>query len=258
MPAGVAIVLVRSDFGGGTGVGAESQSADGLAVGGPSTTSERDLIALSSISRQSTSTLTTSRSLVRKLSMRVLDRERSEFTMTKRFAIVLNVMPWYPLNRRQDRLMYALMSSPWICLRVYRAEMLSISASFLLGLYLSRIRPHILKPSRSYAGLCKKMLRTLSGIRPDMSRRRRREIWCLVPGRVFVKSVTPAKEGISNQVQMRACNMGKESRSLFQALRKKLSEGEVWCPPVGLVGVGAVEGAGGLDAMEATLPARVA
>ena len=63
-----------------------------------------------------------------------------------------------------------------------------------------------MNPSRSYAGLFRKMLRNFSGRRPDMSRRRRRELWCSVPGGVFVKLVTPEKEGLSNQVRMRAWN----------------------------------------------------
>ena len=75
------------------------------------------------------------------------------------------------------------------------------------------------------------MARTLSVSRLDMRWRRRRELWGSVPGSVFVKYVNPLKERLSNQAQMRARNLGKESRSPFQALRKKLSEAEGWCPP---------------------------
>ena len=99
------------------------------------------------------------------------------------------------------------------------------------GVIFLRIRPHILNPSRSYTRLWRKMLRTLSSRRPDMSRRRRMKVKCSVTGRVFVKLVTPMKYRISNQAWMRAWKMGKGWRSPFQASRKKLSE--VWCPPAG-------------------------
>ena len=77
------------------------------------------------------------------------------------------------------------------------------------------------------------MLRNFSGSGPDISRRRRRELWCSVPGIIFLKSVTPANEGLSYQAQIGYWKIGKESRSPFQDLRKKLSEGEVCCTPVG-------------------------
>ena len=41
------------------------------------------------------------------------------------------------------------------------------------------VSPHILNPLRSYVGLWRNMARILSGSRPDMKRRRRRELWCL-------------------------------------------------------------------------------
>ena len=59
-----------------------------------------------------------------------------------------------------------------------------------------------------------------------MWRRCKRELWCLVTRSVSVKSVAPVKEGLLNQARMRAWNMGKESRSPFQALRRNLSEAE--------------------------------
>ena len=65
------------------------------------------------------------------------------------------------------------------------------------------------------------MLRTLSSRIPEISLRQGREIWCSVTGRVFVKLVTPAIEGISNQAQMSAWKMGKEWRHQLQALMKK-------------------------------------
>ena len=105
MPDGGAVVLGWSSFGGGTGVGADPKSADGLAVVRQSTTRERDPITSRSVSRRSTSVLTTLGSPARERSMRAPKRERSEFTMTKIFAIVLSVMLWSPLNRRQARLM---------------------------------------------------------------------------------------------------------------------------------------------------------
>ena len=100
-----AVVLRQSALGGGTVVGPEPLIAYGLAVDGPSTTREQDLIDLRRVSRQSTSALTTLGSLERKRSTRAGKRERLEFTMTKRFSIVLNLMMWSPLNRRQARLM---------------------------------------------------------------------------------------------------------------------------------------------------------
>ena len=66
-----------------------------------------------------------------------------------------------------------------------------------------------------------------------MSRRRRRELWWSVPGSFVVKLVIPTKEGISNQGQICAWKMGKESWSQFHDFRKKLLEAEGWCPPVG-------------------------
>ena len=116
---------------------------------------------------------------------------------------------------------------------LYRAEMLSNSTSLPWGLYFSRIRIHILNLLHLYAGLCRKMARTLSGSIPDMRRRRRRELWCSVPRSVFVKSLIPANEALSNQARMRAWNMRNELRYPFQALRKKLSEAEGCCPPAG-------------------------
>ena len=89
------------------------------------------------------------------------------------------------------------------------------------------------EPVAFVRGLYRKMLRTLSGSKPDMSWRQRRNIWCSMPGSVFVKSVTPAKEGISNQERILAWKMDKESRSLSQSLSKRLSEGEDLCTPVG-------------------------
>ena len=51
------------------------------------------------------------------------------------------------------------------------------------------VSPHILNPLRSYVGLWRNMARILSGSRPDMKRRRRRELWCSVPRSVSVNVV---------------------------------------------------------------------
>ena len=77
------------------------------------------------------------------------------------------------------------------------------------------------------------MDRTMSGSRLDMRRRRRRELWCSVPGSVSVKFMTPSKKGLLNQARMRASKMGKGYWYLFHALGKKFSEAEGWCPPAG-------------------------
>ena len=60
VPPGGDVVLGRLDFGGGTGVGAEPRSADGLTVGGSSTTHKWESIASRSASIQSMYELTTS------------------------------------------------------------------------------------------------------------------------------------------------------------------------------------------------------
>ena len=96
MPPGGDVVFGQSDFGGGAGMdsdlGAEPRSAEGLGVGRPSMMRDRDSIDSRSVSIRSTSELTTSGLSEQKQLARAMKRERSELTITNRFAMVLNVI----------------------------------------------------------------------------------------------------------------------------------------------------------------------
>ena len=133
-------------------LGMESKRAEGLGIGGLLTTRKRDSIASRRVLILSVLALTTSRSLAWKRLTRAPKQERSELTMTNKLAIVLNLIPCRLLKRRQARPMQSIMRSVGPCSRVYSAEILSKSASLPLGLYFSKIRPHILNPLCSYAG----------------------------------------------------------------------------------------------------------
>ena len=105
VPPGGTVVFGWSVLGGGTGVnsdlGAEPLSAEGLVIGGPSTTCEQDYMTSSRVLIPYTSALTTSVLPDRKRLARAPEWERSEFTITNKLAMVLKVIPWILLKRRR-------------------------------------------------------------------------------------------------------------------------------------------------------------
>ena len=104
VPAAGASVLGRSAFvvvaGVESGRGEYPRSAESLGAGWPSRTREQDSIASRSVSSLPTSVLTTSGSPEQKRSARAPNQERSKFTMTNKFAMVLKVTPWRRMKRR--------------------------------------------------------------------------------------------------------------------------------------------------------------
>ena len=106
------VCLGLSDFGEGSEVmdgdasslGAELRSAEGLGVCGPSITREWDSMNSRSFLILSTLVWTASGFPYRKRSTRFPKRSRLALTVTNRFSIVLNVISWTPLKRRQAQL----------------------------------------------------------------------------------------------------------------------------------------------------------
>ena len=91
--------------------GTEPRSTEGLSVGGPSTTPERDYMASRSVFILPTSAFKTLGSPSRKKLARAPKQAQSELNIKNKLSMVFNAIPCRPLKKRRARLMYFLMLS---------------------------------------------------------------------------------------------------------------------------------------------------
>ena len=92
-----------------------------------------------------------------------------------------------------------------ICSRAYNSDTLSKSVSLPLGSYFSKMRPHILNPSRFICGVVEADVQYF--VRCDTIHKSGSEKGALILGAQgggFVKFVAPAKEGLLDQKRMGA------------------------------------------------------